>query len=88
MKDIGCSYMEVSAKTGHNVKEFFRELAFVIAGEGKAKEKETGTGMRPTDKQSTAGQGPTTGAQQGGNINLNAQQHREANKDKKKSGCC
>ena len=39
MKDIGCSYMEVSAKTGHNVKEFFRELAFVIAGESKAKDK-------------------------------------------------
>ena len=32
MKDIGCKYMEVSAKTGNNVKQFFRELAFVIAG--------------------------------------------------------
>jgi hypothetical protein len=27
--------MEVSAKTGHNIKEFFRELASVIAGGGK-----------------------------------------------------
>lgn len=29
--------MEVSAKTGHNIKEFFRELAFVIAGGKKSK---------------------------------------------------
>ena len=28
VKDIGCKYMEVSAKTGQNVKEFFREVAF------------------------------------------------------------
>jgi len=27
--------MDVSAKTGQNIKEFFRELAFVIAGGGK-----------------------------------------------------
>jgi hypothetical protein len=30
--------MEVSAKTGHNIKEFFRELAGVIAGGKKSKE--------------------------------------------------
>ena len=30
--------MEVSAKTGHNIKEFFKEMACVIAGGKKAKE--------------------------------------------------
>jgi hypothetical protein len=30
--------MEVSAKTGHNIKEFFREMSFVIAGGKKVKE--------------------------------------------------
>jgi GTPase SAR1 family protein len=33
--DLGLNYMEVSAKTGNNIKEFFRELASVIAGGGK-----------------------------------------------------
>lgn len=27
--------MEVSAKTGHNIKEFFKELSYVMAGVGK-----------------------------------------------------
>ena len=36
--ELGLTYMEVSAKTGHNIKEFFKELACVIAGGKKAKE--------------------------------------------------
>jgi hypothetical protein len=36
--DLGLSYMEVSAKTGHNIKEFFRGLAGVIAGGKKPKD--------------------------------------------------
>lgn len=31
--------MEVSAKTGYNIKEFFKELAFVIAGGNTKKNK-------------------------------------------------
>ena len=36
--ELGLTYMEVSAKTGHNIKEFFKELACVIAGGKKTKE--------------------------------------------------
>ena len=32
--------MEVSAKTGHNVKEFFKDLAFMTAGGKKGKEEQ------------------------------------------------
>jgi hypothetical protein len=39
--------MEVSAKTGHNIKEFFRELAAVIAGGGKKAKEEA---AKPTVK--------------------------------------
>jgi GTPase SAR1 family protein len=41
INELGLSYMEVSAKTGHNVKEFFRELAYVVAGGRKGKEEPT-----------------------------------------------
>lgn len=34
--------MEVSAKTGNNIKEFFKELAVIIAG-GKKSKDETST---------------------------------------------
>ena len=37
INELGLTYMQVSAKTGNNVKEFFRELAFVIAGGKKTK---------------------------------------------------
>jgi len=37
VSELGLTYMEVSAKSGHNIKEFFRELAFVIAGGKKTK---------------------------------------------------
>jgi len=33
--ELGLTYMEVSAKTGNNIKEFFKELACIIAGGGK-----------------------------------------------------
>jgi len=32
--------MEVSAKTGDNIKEFFKELSFVIAGGNSKKPKQ------------------------------------------------
>lgn len=36
--ELGLSYMEVSAKTGSNIKEFFKELACIIAGGKKNKD--------------------------------------------------
>jgi GTPase SAR1 family protein len=41
--ELGLSYMEVSAKTGSNIKEFFKELACVIAGGKKSKEEQSST---------------------------------------------
>lgn len=38
ISELGLTYMEVSAKTGHNIKEFFRELSYVVAGGKKTKE--------------------------------------------------
>lgn len=38
MKELGLTYMEVSAKTGNNIKEFFKELSYVIAGGNKKKD--------------------------------------------------
>lgn len=32
LKKIGISYMEVSAKTSNNIKEFFKDLAYTIGG--------------------------------------------------------
>ena len=50
ISELGLTYMEVSAKTGHNIKEFFRELAFVIAGGKKSKEEVT---PKPQPQQAT-----------------------------------
>ena len=41
INELGLTYMEVSAKTGHNIKEFFRELSYVVAGGKKTKEETT-----------------------------------------------
>ena len=38
INELGLTYMEVSAKTGSNIKEFFKELACVIAGGKKSKD--------------------------------------------------
>ena len=43
MKELGLTYMEVSAKTGHNIKEFFKELSYVIAGGNKKKDETIST---------------------------------------------
>lgn len=32
MKEMGLFYMEVSAKTGLNIKEFFREFGYTVCG--------------------------------------------------------
>lgn len=51
INELGLTYMEVSAKTGHNIKEFFRELSYVVAGGKKAKEE-------PTPKQQASNNNP------------------------------
>lgn len=68
--------MEVSAKTGSNIKEFFKEMACVIAGAKKTKDE-------PTPKTQTAAQ-PKPAAQSN-NISLEAagKGDKEGRKNKK-----
>ena len=72
--------MEVSAKTGANVKEFFKDLAFMAAGGKKSKDETT-----TTKSQSTAAPVQPAPAQDN-KVNLKKSTHEEKKKDKK--GCC
>ena len=47
-KKLGLSFTEVSAKSGQNIKEFFKDLAFVTAGGKKNKEDANGKKDQPT----------------------------------------
>jgi hypothetical protein len=61
--------MEVSAKTGSNIKEFFKELAYVISGGGKKAAKE----------EPVAANKPTQGQPAVNNsVSLTAQGHNQA----------
>lgn len=68
INELGLTYMEVSAKTGHNIKEFFRELSYVVAGGKKTKEepaaKQQASNNNPPANQSNK---PVTG----GTVSLN-----------------
>jgi GTPase SAR1 family protein len=66
INELGLTYMEVSAKTGHNIKEFFRELSYVVAGGKKSKEE-------PTPKQPTSSNPPSGQANKpaSGTVDLN-----------------
>lgn len=82
ISELGLTYMEVSAKTGHNIKEFFRELSFVIAGGKKTKEEPTQ--KQPASNSAQASQSnkaPTNS----GTINLNnaGKNNSEERKNKK-----
>lgn len=80
-KKLGLPFMEVSAKTGANVKEFFKDLAFMAAGGKKAKD-ETAT----SKSQSTTVTAPAPPVQADNKVNLKKSTHEEKKKDKK--GCC
>jgi GTPase SAR1 family protein len=82
ISELGLTYMEVSAKTGHNIKEFFRELAFVIAGGKKVKEE-------PVAKQQPANNNTATNQpikSTTGTVNLNSAA-RGSSEDRKKKKC-
>jgi GTPase SAR1 family protein len=80
ISELGLTYMEVSAKTGHNIKEFFRELAFVIAGGKKSKEETS----KPQPASSSNTQ-PVKAAS--GTVNLNNAARIGSEKEKKKCEC-
>ena len=68
--------MEVSAKTGTNIKEFFKEMACVIAG-GKKSKDEPVISKKPSVEQSK----PAASA--AGTVSLSANQTKEERKKKK-----
>lgn len=71
--ELGLTYLEVSAKTGHNIKEFFRELAFTIAGGKKLKEDPSKAQAQTTTTQ------PPKPAATTGNVTLTGSAGKNAN---------
>ena len=82
IKELGLNYMEVSAKSGQNIKEFFKELAIVIAGGRKSKE-ETPT-TTTNNKPQVSANPPKP---QENNVDL-SKAAKAGGKDRKKKGCC
>jgi GTPase SAR1 family protein len=80
--ELGLTYMEVSAKTGQNIKEFFRELAFVIAGGGKKNKEET-----PAPKPSGNNNPVTNQPARPANNNTMKLSSEDQKTDKKKKKC-
>ena len=80
--ELGLTYMEVSAKTGQNIKEFFRELAFVIAGGGK-KNKEEAPAPKPNSNSNPVTNQPARPAN-GNTMKLSSEDQKT---DKKKKKC-
>ena len=69
--------MEVSAKTGVNIKEFFKDLAYeIVMGNKKAVKEEP----RP--------QPQLPPQHQNQSVNLTTQNHKNSDKKDKKKGCC
>lgn len=77
INELGLTYMEVSAKTGHNIKEFFKEMACVIAGGKKSKEESTPSKAAPAQKTETKP------AASSGTVPLSANPGKEGRKNKK-----
>jgi hypothetical protein len=82
--ELGLTYMEVSAKTGQNIKEFFRELAFVIAGGGK-KNKEEAPAPKPNSNSNPVTNQPARPAN--GNTMKLSSEDQKTDKKKKKCEC-
>lgn len=49
IEELGLTYMQVSAKTGHNIKQFFKQLACVIAGGKKTKQEPVAPTSKPAN---------------------------------------
>ena len=69
--------MEVSAKTGASIKEFFKDLAYTIV-----------VGNKKTQKEEPKVQPQLPTQNHNPSVNLTAQAHKEAGKKDKKKGCC
>jgi hypothetical protein len=77
-KKLGLTFMEVSAKTGSNIKEFFKDLAYMTAV-GKKEKAEGKTQVAP---QIAPSQPPAQ------NLSLSAHQQKEPVQHGKKKKCC
>ena len=81
--ELGLTYMEVSAKTGNNIKEFFKEMACVIAGGKKSKDEPatSKSSAQPAQPKAAPAQATT------GNVSLSANQTKEGGRKNKKCEC-
>lgn len=70
--------MEVSAKTGTNIKDFFKDLAIMIVMGNKRVQKEETPKNQPTTQPNQANQN---------SVHLTSQNHANPEKEKKKK-CC
>lgn len=68
-KKLGLTFMEVSAKTGSNIKEFFKDLAYMIGGSKKDKNEQKTHNPQPQQPP------PQTQTQ---NVNLTARDHKQS----------
>ena len=82
INELGLTYMEVSAKTGSNIKEFFKEMACVIAGGKKSKDETTTTKTANQAAQPKPAAAPATG-----NVSLGAASSGKEERKKKKCEC-
>ena len=73
--------MEVSAKTGTNIKEFFKQMAGVIAGTKKSKDEPTAKTKTTNDAQ------PARPAAPANNISLEGSKKAKQDRPKKKCEC-
>ena len=74
LKNLGLTFMEVSAKTGANVKEFFKDLAFLTAGGKKSREEPS----KPANEPQVNNQ----------SVTLYAVNHQASGEKAKKGKCC
>ena len=82
INELGLTYMEVSAKTGSNIKEFFKEMACVIAGTKKSKEEPT-----PKPKNGNDAQPARPVQSNNNNISLEASKVKKDERKNKKCEC-
>ena len=68
--------MEVSAKTGDNVKEFFKDLAYMTAGGKKGKEETPQSKPGPSENKNNQ------------SVQLNAAGHKASGEETKKNKKC
>ena len=79
--------MPVSAKSGQNIKEFFKELAYLICG-GSKKQQQKESSAQQSKTPTKANFNPITENTNAKSVNLNATDFKQAKDKKDKKKCC